>query len=98
MLGTLTCETFAQCMNQGFKIHAPSAVVEAELIEAKAVGAPCSEEGMRQPFCLVFRARGRELFEQGTFQVECEGLGKLDLFLVPIEPDDGGTRYEAVFG
>ena len=98
MLSTLTCESFTEHLNQVFRIHAPHAVVDAELIEAKCIGSHNPEECLRQAFSLVFRSTRGEVFEQGTFRVECEGFGEADLFLVPIGHDDDGPRYEVIFG
>ena len=34
---------------------------------------------------------------QRTYELEHDDLGALELFIVPIEPDAAGARYEAVF-
>jgi hypothetical protein len=34
---------------------------------------------------------------QGTFELEHESLGQLQIFLVPIGIDSRGIRYQAVF-
>ena len=50
-----------------------------------------------QPFSLVFVGPARFVLPQQTYRVEHDSLGELDLFLVPIGPNGGGMRYEAVF-
>lgn len=51
----------------------------------------------RRPFSLLFRGPAAPRLEQGTFRLEHAALGALDVFLVPMEPDAEGPRYEAVF-
>jgi hypothetical protein len=34
---------------------------------------------------------------QGIYKLENEKLGALEIFLVPIGPDEKGMRYEAIF-
>ena len=37
------------------------------------------------------------MLPQGTYKVEHEKLGTLEIFLVPIGPDKEGLCYEAIF-
>jgi hypothetical protein len=65
-----------------------------ELIEvSEGAGAGLS----RSPFSLVFRGGPSPPLPQRIYRVEHEALGALDIFLVPIGPDEVGQRYEAVF-
>ena len=41
--------------------------------------------------------RGTPGLGQGTYDLDHATLGSLALFVVPIEPDTDGARYEAVF-
>ena len=51
-----------------------------------------------RPFSLIFRGPMQPILQQQIYRLECEGLAEpVDLFLVPIGPDAGGMRYEAVF-
>ena len=48
-------------------------------------------------FSVVFSSPQSELFEQDTYMIEHGELGRFDLFIVPIDPDGGAARYEAIF-
>jgi hypothetical protein len=72
--------------------------IALELVEAKALtprpGAPRPE-----PFSLIFRGPPDRPLDQRIRHLEHDGLGRLDLFLVPIGPEsDGrGPYYQAIF-
>lgn len=56
--------------------------------------------GPWESFSLVFKAEGDFSLEQGTFLLENDALGELDVFLVPIggSAEDASVRlYESVF-
>lgn len=50
-----------------------------------------------RPFSLVFRGPNQHPIGQGTHPLVHPGLGQVDLFLVPIQPDAEGPLYEAIF-
>ena len=93
-LGALTADTFAPLRGESFRI-APGDVpeFEVELIEIKEGAAGAS----RTQFSLLFRGGSDPPLPQRIYRVEHEELGPLDIFLVPLGPDDVGQRYEAVF-
>jgi len=85
---------FAGCMGTTFRVHASEEGREAvTLIDVKELGS----SGPREQFSLVFRGGQGEHLRQRTYRMEHEELGLIDLFLVPIGPDDEGMRYQAVF-
>jgi hypothetical protein len=45
----------------------------------------------------VFRGPAEVVLPQKIYPLEHEALGKLEIFLVPIGPDEAGMCYEAVF-
>lgn len=51
------------------------------------------------PFSLEFRGPNEPLLEQAIHSLEHDGLGRLELFLVPLGPDPetDRMRYEAIF-
>ncbi len=55
--------------------------------------------GELSTYALVFRAPPRRAAHapQGTYRLTHAELGTLEVFLVPIGPDAGGMRYEAIF-
>jgi hypothetical protein len=93
-LGALTAETFAPLRGESFRIAPGDAPeFEVELVEVDEGGAGAS----RTQFSLLFRGGPDPPLPQRIYRVEHEELGPLDIFLVPLGPDDVGQRYEAVF-
>ena len=71
---------------------------ELELISATASRKAGVSGAAREPFSLVFRAKSRQFYlPQAMYLFQHERHGALDLFIVPIGPDEIGMRFEAVF-
>lgn len=51
----------------------------------------------RQSFSLIFRAPLNQSFFQKIYRIQHSDLGELDLFLVPIGPDQEGMLLQAIF-
>jgi hypothetical protein len=69
-----------------------------ELAEAAPLAAETTPPGaFRAPFRLIFRGPREAYFPQGILALEHAELGRLEIFLVPIGPDELGMRYEAIF-
>ncbi|HYZ77116.1 MAG TPA: hypothetical protein VE596_07040 [Gaiellaceae bacterium] len=91
MLEDLTVDDFRPLLRDRFHIAPDGApAFEVELVEVTEIP---REPGGRAPFSLVFEGGPNPPLEQRIYRVEHEGLGELDLFLVPIAVD----RYEAIF-
>ena len=90
-LETLTVDQFRERLNDRFQV-APGdgEPFEVELVEVTEIA---REPGGRAPFSLVFQGGPSPPLEQAIYRVEHDGLGTIEIFLVPIGPD----RYEAVF-
>ena len=104
MLEKLTMDDFSKHLNQKFQIQyqaeegeAGAGSIEAELVEVLKLGDRQADEKQRQPFSVIFRGPDKPVLQQQVYSLEHDGLGKLDLFLVPLGPDKGGILYEAVF-
>ena len=69
-----------------------------ELIEVAEIGAE-TNAGVagRNQFSLVFHEAGSTYVPQRIYAIKHPTLGWLDIFLVPIGPDQAGMRYQAVF-
>lgn len=95
--GDLTQADFSARINEGFRIYFGSAQPQTvELIEVSEL--PSNSDGGRQPFSIVLRSQGDdEHHPQGIYSVEHESIGPIEIFLVPIGPDEQGMRYEAIF-
>jgi hypothetical protein len=101
MLDTLTVAMFAECLGTTFRIRTePEVVLEIVLLEANALTARGGSRGgamRREPFSLIFRGPRGPWLPQRIHRLEHDKLGTLDIFLVPIGPDEQGMRYEAIF-
>ena len=101
MLDKLKSGDFTPYLNQKFRIHMASMEpLEVELIEVAEFGSdPVGDEasGQRRPFSIVLRGPRDTYLPQRIYPVEHAEIGRLDLFLVPLGPDQEGMRYEAVF-
>ncbi|MEM7582833.1 MAG: hypothetical protein AAF560_05590 [Acidobacteriota bacterium] len=97
-LEQLTQADFEKCLNQKFLIHVEEQdPLETELVEVRGLPAPPEDTELRKPFSLVFRGPKDIQLQQSTFTVSNETLGKLNVFVVTIGPDDEGMRHETIF-
>src|SRR5947207_1418881 len=99
-LNDLSLDVFAEHVGTAFRIEngaaKPVEVVLAEATALAAKGAPRS--GHREPFSLIFRPSDRRLhLPQQLYKLDHDKLGAIEIFLVPIEPDEKGMRFEAIF-
>lgn len=97
-LAQLTLADFTPCLHQEFRTALGGAALRLELVQADAVGPGGGSAGGRAPFSLVFEGPREPSLAQRMHRLEHEGLGTLEIFLVPIGPGGKGLRYEAVFG
>jgi hypothetical protein len=98
MLDKLQSTDFSSCLEQLFQVriteHDP---VSLELVAVTELGA-AHVPGRRRPFALLFLgAASPQYLAQGTYQVEHDVLGRLDLFIVPLGAQGQRMRYEAIF-
>lgn len=100
MLDQLTPADFNPRIGEVFRLAPEEGdAVDAVLTEVTEQGA-APGEGQRAPFSVLFTAPAGSTAPQGTFTVDNDGLGSLELFLVPVQHDAAadGVPYEAVFG
>ena len=58
---------------------------------------PLARSGPWESFSLTFSGPSGVQLGQGTLGLQHDHLGTLELFIVPLEPDSEGSRYECVF-
>lgn len=102
MLADLTHESFLSHLGTEFALRlGPAAALPLTLIEARALGAAPRPrpDGTRprQPFALLFRGPRQPVLPQRTYRLEHAAMGALELFIVPVGPDEAGLCYEAIF-
>jgi hypothetical protein len=90
---------FAECSGSRFRVAPDSEPeLEVELVEVKSLGAPRpGDPGAREPFSLIFRGPVDRALPQRTYRMEHATLGAMDIFIVPVGPDEVGMRYQAIF-
>ena len=96
MPATLTETEFSKHLNTKFRITHPQPT-ELELTEVKGYLSKAHEQTGMERFSAFFHGPGDLYLRQGTYSVEHEAMGDFELFLVPVEKDEKGLRYEAVF-
>ena len=101
MLESLDIATFAGRLGEVF-VLAPdetTAIVTQLIAVTPAPGGSTGQvrAGGRTPFSLIFRSPPATPLPQRIYRLQHDELGALDLFLVPIGPDETGMCYEAVF-
>jgi len=95
MLDRLTAADFAPHRGQRFRVATEAEpAFEVELLDVAESDAPGPT---REQFSLVFRGGPSPPLAQRIYRVEHDELGALEIFLVPIGPDEVGQRYEAIF-
>ena len=102
MLETPTLEDFAAHLEEPFAIDLGTDFPGLEplvltLIKAEPIETSQDLGERRAPFSVVFRGPVEPELAQRIYALDNETLGRLEIFLVPIGPDDEGMRYEAVF-
>ena len=101
MLKKLELTDFLPYLNQPFRLQlGEDEPLLLELIEAGQLSShslPNDDPTRRRPFALVFRGPAGVHLAQQLVHLSHDQLGQLELFLVPIQPDEHGPRYEAIF-
>jgi hypothetical protein len=97
-LDTLEIGDFAAHLGSAFRLRLPDgAALDLVLLEATAHPYVPPQPGRRRGFSLVLGSAPPGHLPQGTYRLEHEAMGTIELFLVPIGPREGGMCYEAVF-
>jgi hypothetical protein len=98
MLETFTIETFLPHVGQPFCVIVDDQYQVVTLLsEVSPWGHEEAARRPRMPFSLTFHAKPDAVIPQAIYRIESQVLEPFDCFLVPIGPDAGGMRYEAVF-
>ncbi|MFA5836997.1 MAG: hypothetical protein WC837_08595 [Bellilinea sp.] len=98
MLDKLTSADFVPYLNQAFIIDLDGSVpYPLVLVSATELG-EARNPGGRRPFSLIFSNPRKDAYlSQQIYRLAHEKMGSLELFLVPLGPDQTGMRYEAIF-
>jgi hypothetical protein len=99
-LDQVTRADFAPCLGQPFQIQCDGRTVAAELSGVTALGYKSERDeraGKRESFSLLFHAPPQWRYPQRIYRLSHPRIGPLDVFLVPLGPDEKGMRLEAIF-
>ena len=97
-LEQLQSSDFASRLNQIFTIRLEGMEpIDLELVLVTERGQGF-RPGARQPFSLHFLGPvSSQYLLQNMYRLEHPEMGALDIFLVPLGPEEGRMRYEAIF-
>lgn len=98
MLEKLTKEDWENCLNENFQLNSGHLnVATLKLTLASVSGFGQRQGGNREAYSLLFYGPLQPVLQQRIYQISHAETGELDIFLVPIGPQNGGMAYEAVF-
>lgn len=95
----LTSADFTPHLHDVFFVQlAHAEPIPLELTEVAEWGPTDHPHGERRPFSLLFRGPASNLYLlQHTYELQHKHLGQLAIFLVPLGPEAGRMRYQAIF-
>ena len=96
-LDTVTFENFSPRLGEVFDLRAGDEGCQVVLQGAQEKSRYARNGQSRMPFSLVFLGPEGVSFQQGTYALEHEKIGVLELFLVPVGIEQGRMQLEAVF-
>jgi hypothetical protein len=96
-LQLLTFESFSPHLNSTFSLKLGESTVDLTLTQATKQPLRPYPGMMREPFALYFRSDSQVVLPQRIYPCEHDGMGKLEIFIVPVARDPQGIVYEAVF-
>ncbi len=95
-LRSVTHVDFEPLVHQRFRIEGePGIELELVSVDVRARFDPSAQK--RRPFALLFRGPREPVLSQRIYALSHASLGGLEIFLVPVGPDETGMLYEAVF-
>ena len=93
-IAQLSAADFEPLVNQPFPLELEGAG-PMTLIEVETSARPGTTG--RVPFSLLFSSDGCGVLPQQVYRLLHDTLGTVEIFLVPVQQQDGKTLYEAVF-
>ena len=98
MLDKLTSADFLAHLNEPFTLSLPDgSQFGLTLVKVTKLGDGEEETGRRGPFSLIFRGPLDMRLPQQIYTIIHPKMGSLQIFIVPVGPDQSGQCYEAIF-
>jgi hypothetical protein len=93
-LDQLNAAVFSEHLKTSFRVRiGEDRTLDIELIEVT----PKRSTPRQEQFSILFHGPSDSFLQQQIYQLEHDGLGSFDLFLVPVGRQEEGFLYEAVF-
>jgi hypothetical protein len=96
-LSLLTFESFASHLNTTFALKLGESTIDLTLTGAQKQPYRPHRALIREPFSLYFRSGSQVVLPQRIYPLDHDGMGRLDIFIVPVAREPEGIVYEAVF-
>ncbi len=94
MTDHLNSKSFSDRLHTTFQAHDPQlGSLPLELIEVTEY----TDQPKLEQFLLIFRGPLTPWFQQKIQPLEHETLGKFEVFMSPLGPDEKGMRYQVIF-
>ena len=95
-LDKVTRAEFAACLDTPFELFTETGGLVLTLVETRSLGA-ARTGAPRKPFALKFRGTPDVRLPQQIHTLHHAQMGAMEVFLVQIGADAGGSYFEAVF-
>jgi hypothetical protein len=92
-LDALTADAFRPRLNETFRLTGPGPALDLVLAEVTDAG----QGANRRAFSLIFSAPSQPVKPQAIYRLDHPAMGALEIFLVPLGPEHGVFRYQAIF-
>lgn len=93
----LQLNDFSSQLNQTFSLAVGTASMSLTLIEIQPLQNQIFPGQRRDPFCLIFQGASPITLPQQLYKISHPDIGEIEMFLVPIGVNPGGTLYQAVY-
>jgi hypothetical protein len=93
LMQELRLEDFLGQVGEAYQVGSGEDTVALTLVEAEALPPSVRAAGS---FRLLFRGPPAPILPQSIYRFQ-RGAAAFDMFIVPIQPDAAGARYEAIF-
>ena len=93
-----TAADFEKCLDTNFRVELESpGPIELKLIAVTPRKSEPHEQAGMERFSVLFSGPADIFLPQGTYRVTHPEMGEIYIFLVPLTPEDGTFKYEAVY-
>lgn len=91
---SLTSQAFDPHLGEVFDLAIGEHSLPLRLAEIERLGASGRDGGS---FSLLFLGPQQPVLRQAVYPLQRDGLGRIEMFIVPLGFSDHGMRYQAVF-